>query len=71
MAAWGCSFFTSPSEIPMPTVERFPPFPQYRGWWSEVEDCSGEKGNFESARFFVVVAPLSESQRQYVCGPGP
>ena len=63
-----CSLLSDPWDGPSVTLERFPAFPEYEVWWEELQACSGRRGDLSKIRFFLAVAPLSASGRQFVCG---
>jgi len=42
----------------------------YRGWWDELQICSGTTADFDRVRFFEVVSPLFIERSQFPCGGG-
>lgn len=56
---WACVDGTGPE---LPAAELFDPPPAYRGWWRDIEGCSGRGGGLDALTFYrVVPAPGRDS----------
>lgn len=67
----GCGVGPDPDGLPGGTIRRSFPAPfEYVDWWDEISACSGESGDLNDVRFFVVVQPLLLLGNAFPCGNG-
>ncbi|MDX1392908.1 MAG: hypothetical protein R3195_00900 [Gemmatimonadota bacterium] len=58
-----------PDEYSDELIRRGIPTPiEYAAWWDEISECSGEQGDFDALRVYVVVAPLELNGTAFPCG---
>lgn len=67
LGAMGCG--VGPDEFSDELVRRSIPLPvEYVTWWDEIAECSGESGDVNALRVFVVISPLVLGGRAFPCG---
>lgn len=71
LALAACGVAPDPDGLPGGTVRQGIPAPfEYLDWWDEISECSGESGDINEVRFYVVVRPLLLLGNAFPCGNG-